>query len=161
MKNEKEWLILFWLSYFVSSANTWFNWANFCFEKIVRSICQIVFGVQKASLNMFWEYSPSSTNLASDWLRVESSPVDQEERKRKMDDGVARYFTRFGGNIFYFLTCGRCTLVSGTQNDIVVSWIILWRMIKVYWLDFSLHFGSCCLLRFCPEHIRAVACISL
>ena len=51
---------------------------------------------------MFWEYSHSSTNLASDWLRVDSSPVDQEEIKIKMDDGVARYFSRFGG-IFYFL----------------------------------------------------------
>ena len=49
-----------------------------------------VFGVQKASLNMFWEYSPTSMNLASDWLRAESSPVDEEEIKIKMDDGVAR-----------------------------------------------------------------------
>ena len=46
--------------------------------------------VQKASFNMFWEYSPSSTNLASDWLRskTESSPVDEQERKTQMDDGV-------------------------------------------------------------------------
>ena len=42
-----------------------------------------MFGVQKASLNMSWEYSPYSTNLASDWLREESSPVDEEERKEK------------------------------------------------------------------------------
>ena len=47
-------------------------------------------GVQKASFNMFWEYSPSSTNLASDWLRskTESSAVDEQERKTQMDDGV-------------------------------------------------------------------------
>ena len=32
---------------------------------------------------MFWEYSPYSTNLASDWLRAESSPVDGEGRKKK------------------------------------------------------------------------------
>ena len=43
--------------------------------------------VRKASFNMFWEYSPSSANLASDWLRAESSPVDEEEIKIKMDDG--------------------------------------------------------------------------
>ena len=62
---------------------------------------EAIFGVQKASLNMFWEYLPYSTNLASDWLRAESSPVDEEERKeKKMDDGIARYFSRFGGNIF-------------------------------------------------------------
>jgi len=32
---------------------------------------------------MFWEYSPYSTKLASDWLRPESSPVDEEEIKIK------------------------------------------------------------------------------
>ena len=31
---------------------------------------------------MFWEYSPYATNLASDWLRAESSPVDEEERQK-------------------------------------------------------------------------------
>ena len=98
------------------------NWANFCFANIVWSICRTVFGVQKASVNMFWEYSPCSMNLVSDWLRAESSPVDKEEIKIKMDDGVGRYFTRFGGNyLFYLLTCGKCSLVSGTQNDIVVG----------------------------------------
>ena len=51
----------------------------------------------------------------------------------------------------YLLTCGRRSLVSGTQNEIVVSWMTLWGMIKVYWLDFSLHFRSCCLLRVCRK----------
>ena len=31
----------------------------------------------------------------------------------------------------------------------LVSWITLWGTIKVYQLDFSLHFRSCCLLRVC------------
>ena len=44
--------------------------------------------------------------------------MDEEKIKIKMDDGVARFFTRFGGNL---LTCGRCSLVSETQNEIVVS----------------------------------------
>ena len=79
---------------------------------------EAIFGVQKASLNMFWEHSPSSTNLVSDWLRAERSPVDEEEIKIKIDDCVARFFTCFGGNL---LTCGRCRLVSETQNEIVVS----------------------------------------
>ena len=35
---------------------------------------------------MFWEYSPSSANIASDWLRAESSPADEKETK--IDDGV-------------------------------------------------------------------------
>ena len=47
--------------------------------------------------------------------------MDEEKIKIKMDDGVARFFTRFGGNLFYFLTCGRHSLVSETQNEIVVS----------------------------------------
>ena len=50
---------------------------------------------------MFWEYSPSSTNLVSDWLRAESSPVDEKKMKIKMDDDVARYFTRMGGNFLF------------------------------------------------------------
>ena len=33
---------------------------------------------------MFWEYSPYSMKLTSDWLRVESSPVDEEEKKWMM-----------------------------------------------------------------------------
>ena len=44
--------------------------------------------------------------------------MDEEEIKIKMDDGIARFFTRFGGNL---LICGRRSLVSGTQNEIVVS----------------------------------------
>ena len=48
---------------------------------------------------MFWEYSPYLTNLASDWLRAESCPVE-EEKNKTMYDGIARYFTRFGGNLF-------------------------------------------------------------
>ena len=59
-------------------------------------------------------------NLASDWLEAESSPVDEEEIK--MDDVLVKYFTRFGG-IFkiYLLLCERRSLVSGTQDDIIVS----------------------------------------
>ena len=41
-----------------------------------------------------------------------------DEEEIKMDDGIARFFTRFGGNL---LICGRRSLVSGTQNEIAVS----------------------------------------
>ena len=44
-----------------------------------------------------------------------------DEEEIKMDDGVASFFTRFGGIYFYLLTCGGRSLVSGTQNEIVVS----------------------------------------
>ena len=59
--------------------------------KLVRDIrrsAKLCLGSIKDLLNMFWEYSPSSANLASDWLRAESSPVDEEEIKIKLDDGV-------------------------------------------------------------------------
>ena len=49
---------------------------------------EALFGAQKASLNMFWEYSPSSANISSDWLRSKSSPADEEEIKIKVDNGV-------------------------------------------------------------------------
>ena len=47
--------------------------------------------------------------------------MDEEEIKINMDDIVATFFTHFRGNIFYLLTCGRHSLVSGTHNEIVVS----------------------------------------
>ena len=47
-----------------------------------------IFRVQKALFTIFWKYSPSLANIAFDWLRAESSPVDEEEIKTKMDDGV-------------------------------------------------------------------------
>ena len=46
---------------------------------------------------------------------------EEEKNKKKMDDGVAGFFTRFGRILFYFLACGSRSLVSGTQNEIVVS----------------------------------------
>ena len=44
-------------------------------------------GFQKASLNMFWEYSPSSANLASDWLRAKRALLWMR-KKETMVDGV-------------------------------------------------------------------------
>ena len=47
--------------------------------------------------------------------------MDEEKIKIKMDDGVARFFIRFGVEFVYLLTCGMRSLVSGTQNEIAVS----------------------------------------
>ena len=44
---------------------------------------------------MFLKHSPYSTNIGS--------PVDEEEIKIRMDDGVVRFFTRFGGILFLFV----------------------------------------------------------
>ena len=42
------------------------------------------------------------------------------EEKIKMDDGVARFHS-LRREFVYLLTCGRRSLVSETQNEIVVS----------------------------------------
>ena len=85
----------------------------------------------------------------------QSSPVDEEKMKIKMYDGVARFFTRFGGNLFICWLVGGAAL-SWRPRMIVVSWIELpcegWRKyIDLTWLDFSLHFRTCCLLRVCRK----------
>ena len=35
--------------------------------------------VQKTSLSMFWQYSLSSANLASDWMRAKRTPLGTED----------------------------------------------------------------------------------
>ena len=46
--------------------------------------------------------------------------MNEEKTKIKMDDGVAWFFT-LQREFVYLLTCGRHSLVSETQNEIVVS----------------------------------------
>ena len=62
-----------------------------------------------------------------------------------------QYFTCFGGNWPVCWLVGGAALSLGPRMIHNSSWIKLWGMIKVYWLDFSLHFGSCCLLCFCRK----------
>jgi len=75
---------------------------------------EAIFGVQKASLNKFWEYSPSSANIAFDWLKAKGSPVDEEERKC-MTVSMLHCLRK---ELTYLL---RRSLVSEIQNNIVVS----------------------------------------
>ena len=58
-----------------------------------------IFRVQKTSLSMFWECLPSLVNIASDWLRAKSSPLNEE--KIKMDDNVNTSLTL--GGIYLFV----------------------------------------------------------
>ena len=62
---------------------------------------EAVFEVKKTSFNMFWEYSPSSANLVSVWLRAKRAFLRRE--------------------LTYWLICGRRSLISWIQNDIAVS----------------------------------------
>ena len=41
--------------------------------------------------------------------------MDEEEIKIKMDDGVARFFTRFGGNLLIFGLVGGAALSRGPR----------------------------------------------
>ena len=59
---------------------------------------EAIFRVQKALLSMFWEYLPISANIASDWLRAESSHVNEEEIK--MDDRVDTSLALEGIDLF-------------------------------------------------------------
>ena len=111
---------------------------------------EAIFGAQKASLNMFWEHSPYLKNIASDWLRAGLS-CGWGRNKNKNGWQCCWVLHSLWRDFFYLLSCGRRSLASGTQNEIVVSWITLWGMMKVYWLDFSLHFRSCCLLCVCRK----------
>ena len=71
-------------------------------SKNLRSTCSGNIRPNRRSLPLIgWEQS--------------GSPVNGEQTKIKMDDGVARFFTRFEGNLFIcwlVLTCGRRSLVS-------------------------------------------------
>ena len=55
------------------------NWANVSSRTELEVFVEAIFGVQKASLNMFWEHSPYSTIIAIGW--EQSSPVDEEKIK--------------------------------------------------------------------------------
>ena len=75
------------------------NWANFCFANLVGSIrrtpTKLYSGSKKLRSTCSGNIRPTGRSLPLIG-REQSSPVDEEEIKIKMDDGVARFFTRFG-----------------------------------------------------------------
>ena len=118
---------------------------------------EAIFGFQKASLNIFWEYS---TNIASDWLRAEL--YCGQRRNTNTNGWRCRYLLHsLRGEFVYLLTCGRHSLVSETQNEIVVSWITLWGVMKVYWLDLTCPTFWIMLSAARLPQVRAEACTSL
>ena len=68
---------------------------------------------------MLWEYLPSSVNLASDWLRKKRALLWMR-KKLKLKWITVLILHLLQRELTYLLTCGRHSLVSGTQNDIVV-----------------------------------------
>ena len=101
---------------------------NVCFANLVQGIrrtaTKLYSASKKASLNMFWEYSPSSANLPSDWLWADSFPVDEEEIKRNMDDGVDTSLASEGIDLFVDLWEAQACL--WTPEWYSSSWITLW-----------------------------------
>ena len=65
---------------------------------------EAMFGVLKASLSMFREYSPSRRTLPL--TGKESSPADEEEIKIKMVDGVDSSLASEGTDLFAALSLG-------------------------------------------------------
>ena len=66
-----------------------------------------------------------------------------------MDVGVDTALAASEGTDLFVRACRRRSLISGTQKDnIVVSWINPWGMVKVYLLDFTLAYildhAVCC-----------------
>ena len=43
--------------------------------------------------------------------------MEEEERKIQMDDGTVSILHALQRELPYLLTCGKCSLVSGIQND--------------------------------------------
>ena len=67
---------------------------------------KLYLGSKKLRSTCSWNIRPIRRSLPLiGW--EQSSPVDEEKIKIKMDDGVARFFTRFGRNLFI------CWLVEG------------------------------------------------
>ena len=78
--------------------------------------------VQKALLNMLWEYSPSSANLASDWLRAKKALLWMRKKgleiKIIMVDGVDILLASEGIDLFVDLWEAQACF---WDPDIVVS----------------------------------------
>ena len=146
------------------SVKPFLNWRNLCFANLVRGVrrtgkkfgkvSSFLIGRTFTSRTFFgqfderrWSYARVPKRFALGiftqfgepclWLAEskESSPVGEEEIKIKMDEGVDTSLTSEGTDLV--LICGRRSLVSGTQNGVVVSWITLWWMVKVYWLEMT------------------------
>ena len=116
-----------------------YGWLKCCFRS-TETVGLLGTGAQDVHLDFH-----TAPELRSLWCMQMATTVNKNGwRRREVLHSLRREFV-------YLLTCGRCSLISETQNEIVVSWSTLWGMMKAYWLDFSLHFWSCCLLRVCRK----------
>ena len=94
---------------------TGFNWANSCFANIVRVLRSPATKLYSGSKKL---RSTCSGNIRP--IRRTLPLIGWERRallwmKIKMDDGVARFFTRFGGNLFICWLVGGAALSLGPR----------------------------------------------
>ena len=124
-----------------STLNPVVYWANFCLVNLVRIFGELRRRYVRGSrsfanhaLGIFAQFGKPCL-----WLieKKENSPVDEEERRKKWM--TVSIFHSLRRELTCLLTCGRRSLVSGTQNEIVVSWMTLWGMNKVDCLSLIWH----------------------
>ena len=89
------------------------NWVNVSSRTWLEVFVEAIFGSKKLRSTCSGDIRHIRRSLPlTGW--EQSSPVDEE--KIKMDDGVARFFTRFGGNMFI------CWLVGGAALSRRPEW---------------------------------------
>ena len=123
------------------------NWANFLREPSWRSSSKLYSGPKSFAQHVLGTFALLDDHCL--WLAESRALLWMKKRKRKKWMTVSLGSSLASEGICLFVDLR--SLVSKTQNEIVVSWITQWGVMKVYWLDFSLHCGSCCLLRVCRK----------
>ena len=88
----------------------------------------------------------------------QSSPVNEEEIKVKMDHGVARIFNRFGGNFFICWLVGGAVLSRGPRMRCYLVELPCEGWLKYTDLTLACIFDHAVC---CASAVRAEACISL
>ena len=137
----------------VSALKPVLKWMNFGFANIVHGVRQtwkkfgklssFLTGQQtvtklcSGSKNLYSVYSGKIHPVQQTclWVRLKAKRALLWMRKklsqRKGKWTTVSIFHSFQRERTYLLTCERCSLEPGTPNDMVVSWITLWGMIKV------------------------------
>ena len=94
---------------------------NFHFANLVQAVqptaTKLCLGSKMLRMTCSGNYSSTSMNLASDWLKPESSPMEEEKtEKQHMADGVNVFSLLLQRKWPRLWTCGRVSVICGTQQ---------------------------------------------